>query len=104
MAGGVGGRQGLCVAVTDAVTAPSLVADETCQADMWLEQLCALSHHFTKAKKWHGIKIGPDISFSAGIVFYFFLMVTDAFFGALFDLFFPKQTLGEFSGTGTLSR
>ena len=34
IAGGAGGRQGLGVSVSDAVTAATLVADEACEADM----------------------------------------------------------------------
>lgn len=54
--GGAGGRQGLGVSVSDAVTAPTLVADEACEADMFLERLSALSHCFTKERNGIGPK------------------------------------------------
>lgn len=80
IAGGAGGRQGLGVPVSNTVTVPTWVTDEACEADTWLERLSALSPLHNR-KKWHGIKTGPDGSFSVGIVFYFFLMFTNVLLG-----------------------
>lgn len=55
-ASGAGGRQGLDVPVSDTVTAPTLIADEACEADMQLEQLSALSHRFTMERNGMGPK------------------------------------------------